>query len=446
MKIRSLTINKVKKIQLLVNKFVCIIFTFGYINISFSQTALNLKEIINLSLKNNFDIRLAEIDQESSAQQNTLGMAGFLPRIYVSASEQFSVSNRDNPTSFINGKISSNNFSPSIGFEQTIFKGFEAQINKSNYDLLQEMSDNNLDLIITNNLKAIHLYYFQIQAQYELIDYQKQILQLSLDLYDYNKEKWNIGIVTTQELNTYEGFVLEDSLSLLSLNNQIIQLESSLSKLCNQNDLKISSITIDKTTLAFNKDSLFNALKNHPNIKSLYLNEQIKANELKKSKTNMYPTIGMSGGYNFNQSNVSIGDNPSISGKTSDYYLGFSLNYNLFNGNKIRTGVKIADYNLEVQNIETQKQEQSLTIDLDTYIKNYDQFQNQFLLSQRLLEVTSKTLEYWKTKQRAGLITSIQLREYQKSHLQNKRNELNQWIQMYQNAVEIQSLTNQLVY
>lgn len=412
----------------------------------FSQKEITLDELLATSLKNNFDIELANLNNESSAKQNNLGMAGFLPRIYLSASQQFSNSNRNNPTSFVNGKITNNSFSPSIGFEQVLFNGFQAHINKENFDLLQEMSNNNIDLVIMNNLKAIYLNYFKIQAQYELIDYQKQILQLSIDLYDYNKKKWDIGIVTTQELNTYEGFVLEDSLNLLILNNQIILLESNLSKICNLNELTVRPETLSKKTFSFDITALSDSLKSHPNIKSLYLNEQLKTNELRKSKTSLYPTITLNAGYDYNRSNTRLENVDPFTGTTNDYYLGFSLAYNLFNGNKVRTGTKIAQLNSVIQTVETKKMEQSLNIDLQTYVKSYEQYEQQWLLSKKLLKVTANTLDYWQTKQKAGLLTSIQLREYQKSHLLNKRNELTQWLQLYENSIEIQSLTNQLVY
>ena len=82
---------------------------------------------------------------------------------------------------------------------------------------LEKISQNNVNLVLLNHTKALYSLFWQYQAQQEFITYQQKNLAITKSLYEYNKSKWDLGTITTQELNTYLSFVYEDSLSLLQL-------------------------------------------------------------------------------------------------------------------------------------------------------------------------------------------------------------------------------------
>lgn len=416
------------------------------VQLVFGQEEKSLEQLVELSLKENFDIQLARLNQESAATQNNLGMAGFLPKIGLALSDRWNNSQRNNPTSFINGKIVSSNLSPTATIDQVVFNGFSAHITKDNYDRLQDLSKQNADLVILNNIKAVYVNYYQIQAQNQLIDNQLEILSLTKKLYDYNQQKWELGLITTQELNTFYGFVLEDSLSLLGLQSTKTKLEGELAKLCNVDQITTVSVQLPKLENSLNLDSLKVQLGENPSLKSLYINELIKENEIKLAQTAIYPQLAINGGYTYSRSNIQIAGRDPVIGLTRDFYAGFTLSYNLFNGFKTKTNIDLSKINLEVQELKTEQMEQKLATDLGVYFANYQQFLEQYNLSEKLLEVTKSTLDYWQAKQKAGLITSIELRNYQKNFLLNKNSEANQWLKAYQASLEIQSLTNQIVF
>ena len=411
-----------------------------------AQDTLSLDQLIELSMQQNFDIKMSKLGEKSASTQNTIGMAGFLPRVYLSVGDRWNVTSRNNPTSFINGKIMSSNLTPSVTVDQMLFNGFAAQITKDNFDQLEALSKENSSLILINNLKALYLSYYQIQAQNSLLDNQIEILALSQKLYEYNNQKWELGLITTQELNTYYGFVLEDSLSILSIKSQITKMEGELAKLCNVQNLKVRTEKLPALNSSWNSDSLFTALLQNPSLRSVYINQQLKENELRMSKSSLYPQVVGSAGYNYSRSNFLISGRDPVVGTSKDFYVGFSINYNLFNGFKTQTNINLSQINLETQSLKTEQLEQKLKIDLSVYLSNYDEFYSQLELSDKLLGITQNTLDYWQAKQKAGLITSIELRNYQKNYLLNRNTQVNQWLKTFQTSLEIQSLTNQLIY
>lgn len=424
---------------------ICLLFLFSNPRLV-AQDSLDLPQIVALSMKQNFDIQVSNNAQKYATTQNSIGQAGFLPKVVFSVGDRWNSSLRDNPTSFVNGKIVSNNLTPTINIDQVVFNGFVAHISKNNFDQLEALSQQNTSLVIANNLKAVYLSYYQIQTQKSLFSNQLQVLGLSQKLYDYNKQKWSVGLITTQELNTYYGFVLEDSLALLSLKTQVLKLEGDLAKICNTTSLKVTSQSLPTLKADYSLDSLIQAMSQNPNLKSAYINQKIKENEFLISKSAFYPQLLANGGYSYSRSNIELEGRKPVVGTSKDYYLGFTLNYNLFNGFKTKTNVDLAQINLETQQLKTKQIEAKLNIDLEMYFYIYQDMYQQYALSQKLVSITQNTLDYWQVKQKAGLITSIELRNYQKNYLLNKNNEVNQWFKAFQTDLEIQTLSNQLVY
>jgi outer membrane protein TolC len=159
----------------------------------------------------------------------------------------------------------------------------------------------------------------------------------------------------------------------------------------------------------------------------------------------LYPQVSANLGYSYQRSNISIETRGEALGITKDFYMGFSINYNLFNGYKTQKNIQLAELNIEAQQLKTEQLSQKLYTELAYYLQNYQQYLEQYLLAQKIVAVTKNTLDYWYTKQKAGLITSIELRNYQKNYLLNTNNQLNQWLKSYQTWIEIQSLCNGLV-
>jgi len=390
--------------------------------------------------------QLSKLEVEKSITNNTIGQAGFLPVIDISLVEQLTVSRRDNPTSFVNGVFNSSNFIPTITLNQTIFNGFTARISKKNLESLEKISQNNVNLVLLNHTKALYSLFWQYQAQQEFITYQQKNLAITKSLYEYNKSKWDLGTITTQELNTYLSFVYEDSLSLLQLELQSKEILNNIQKVVGAEDFLLKK-NIDRLSLEplIEKESLYSLLEKNPNLIQSVINEEIKNQELGLSKSSLYPrlTVGIGSSYNasFFQ-NETIG---SGRGTTSELYANFSLTYNLFNGFKTKNGIKIAKYNTEVSQIQTQKLQTESKLDLDKYITGYENNLEQLYLSEQLSDLTEQTLNYWLLKEQAGIITSIELRDFQKNVLLNKRNELNYWLNAYLSFLEIQTITSSLV-
>lgn len=410
---------------------------------SSAQDSLRLDALIDSSLNNNYDIQISAWSEKSTSRQNTLGNAGFSPTISLAVGDRLNVSNRDNPTSFINGRITSNNLNPTVELNQTLFNGFTAHANKRTFDLLEENSFNNSSMVINNNLKALLLTYYRVQVQYLTKEYQEENLKLTKKLYRYNKKKWDKGLITINELDTYEVFVLEDSISILNTETAIQQLTNLVEKISRVQHLKIKK---ERIRLGFseldNLEVLSKQLDQNPLLKSVLINEKLKQEELIKSRAKLYPIVNLNAGYSQAYSRVTIESRGTVNGEINDTYIGLSLNFNLFNGFKARTQVALSEIDREVASLDSEKQLFELRNTLKGYFNDYHKALNRLTLSRSITEISNSTLNYWVKKEKVGLITSLQLRDYQKSVLFNKQVELRNWLEAYQQRLEIQSLTD----
>jgi outer membrane protein TolC len=284
------------------------------------------------------------------------------------------------------------------------------------------------------------LSYYQVQLQNQLIENQLKLWKLSNTQELYYTQKYQQGLITTPEWKTYQSFSLEDSINLFNLESNQIKYLSDIQKLTGTQNIKVKKGNLPELPSYLDEKEWLSKLKNNPNLKLAFINEEIKANEIKLALANQYPAVTGNAGINYQRSYFDVENRGKGVGTSLDYYIGFAINFNLFNGFKSKTQTDIARIQSEIQNLKTDQLEQKIGLELEQYLKNYAQFYKQYEMSKKLSEIAESTLNYWTEKQKSGLITSLELRNYQKNVLlyQNQSNQ--SWYKCFQQWIEIQSI------
>ena len=82
------------KKPMMMMKFVYLLFLILIFPTAKAQEALSLESAVNMALKNNFDILVADKSAAISKVNNTPGNAGMLPSVAVIGSGNYSLNNR----------------------------------------------------------------------------------------------------------------------------------------------------------------------------------------------------------------------------------------------------------------------------------------------------------------------------------------------------------------
>lgn len=351
-----------------------------------AQVPVTLTSAIDSALKNNFDIRIARVNSTISKVSNTYGMAGGLPSLNGSASDNKSLINLKQKTSsgldITKNGVNSSSLNAGLTANMVLFNGFKVIATKGRLNLLQRQGELLLNQQIQNTIAAIMVTYYDILRQQSYL----MIIQSSLDVsqkkLDIIKERSNVGMANEADLLQAQMDVNENAQNLKSQQLVIDQDKTNLQQLMGAKQfipiIVHDTIIVDED---IRRDSIINYLEN--NQQYLSAEQQIKINEqiVKEIRSQRYPSIRLNAGYNFT-------DNSSSAGFilfTQNYgpTAGATLQIPIFNGTIYRTQQEVARYNVE--NAKLQKESLLLALKTDA-IKTYQAYEisNQQMKSQKI--------------------------------------------------------------
>ena len=392
---------------------------------SISQDSLSLSKAIEIGLEKNYDIRLTLKNVEISTLFNNWGEAGRLPQLTINLGQNNSLSDqRKNPISFAPYLFQSTDLSSNVALNWTLFNGFGIKANKIKLEQLQLQSENTATLAIENTIHGIILAYYQAKMQIEQLSLLNNIVQLSYEKYTQQQIKSKIGIGVKFDLLQYESNLYTDSTNIvlqqLSLNNAIRNLNLIMGE-----DVEKKWFLTSKIKPELNNKN-FSVLKkemlsNNTNIKNQYINIALTQQDISLAKSQFYPVINFNAGLNTSFGQLSTKDvNAPIGNAASrnlNYYGNFTLNFKLYDGGKVKRGIKALEIQNEVDQLQMAQMTNQLIFELKNVFELYQTRTKIFELTKKAFVVSQSNLEIAKLKEQSGLINSFNFRDIEMAYL-----------------------------
>jgi outer membrane protein TolC len=398
-----------------------ILFIPFYLN---GQDSLSLGEAIQIGLQKNYDIQLSSKNIEINTLFNNWGEAGKLPQINLNVNQNNTLSDqRNNPASFLPFLIQSNDVSGNLALNWTIFNGFGMKANKKRLDQLQMQSENTATLAIENTIHGIILSYYQAKMQLEQFSLLKSILQLTKEKYQQQLLRSEIGVGVKFDLLQYENSLYTDSansiLQDLAYKNAIRNLNLLMGEEIEKKWYLSSEIKpkLDKSDLSVLKKEM---LSSNTNIKNQYINLALTQQDITLAKSSFYPVISFNAGSNLSYGTLRSDDVPqfqSVKTNNLNYYGNFTLNFRLYDGGKVKRGIKALEIQQEVNQLETDQLTQNLIFELTNVYDLYQTRLKLFELNKKAFLVAKDNLNIAKLREKNGLITSFNFRDIEMAYL-----------------------------
>lgn len=401
------------------------IFTLAIILCSFSivsaQEELSLSDALQVALKQNFDIRLTERAIEINQVQNSWGQAGRYPTVSMNLTQGNNISDQsNNPTSFIQELLMSNSIQGGVNVNWVLFNGFKVNANKEKLEKLEEQSEGNAALVVQNTIQGVILAYYQAKLQSEKMVLLKDVLELSREKWEYQEMRQELGVALTIDLLQYESAYYTDSTNLLMQELAYKNAIRNLNLLMGVNETMswklVDKLEIERPLYDFN-DLKNKMLNNNQTVKNEIINMEILGQDIELAKSTMYPVVAFNAGTTVNQSSYKIADYPRASGATLNYFANFTLNFTLYDGGKVKRGIKMLEIQNEVNEIQLDKLKSNLSNELLTQYDFYLTRIKIFDLSKEAFRVAQKNFDIAKLKENSGLINSFVLRDIETSYL-----------------------------
>ena len=404
-------------------KIISILFFFPLV--FFSQDSLSLSKAIEIGLEKNYDIRLTLKNVEINKIFNNWGEAGRLPQVNINAGQNNSISDqRNNPISFAPYLFLSNDVSGGLAMNWTIFNGFAVRANKTKLEQLELQSENTATLAIENTIHGIILAYYQAKMQKEQLTLLNNVMTLSKEKFKQQQVKSDLGIGVKFDLLQFEGNLYTDSsnkiLQNLAQRNAVRNLNLIMGEEVDKQWNLTSEIKPDLNTkdLSTLKKEM---LSNNTNIKNQYINIALTQQDISLAKSQFYPVVSFNSGLNSSVGVLNTNDvNSPISNaqsKNLNYYGNFTLNFKLYDGGKVRRGIKALELQNEVDQLRTSQMTDQLNFELTNVYELYLTRLQIFELTKKAFFVSKENMDIAKLKEESGLINSFNFRDIQMAYL-----------------------------
>ena len=391
----------------------------------FSQEILTKKEALEITLENNFGIKVANNNLEVAKNNKSIYNTGFLPTASISSGANYSNSNQvidrqDGTTTSINGAVTKS-YNASLNVNYTIFDGLGR---KYNYQQLKEaynLTELQAKETIENTYLQLFTAYFQIARLSENKENLQEALSISKQRLLRAKYQYEYGQSTKLELLNAEVDVNNDSITLINANQQLSNVKRGLNVILG---VEKSVDYVVETEVEFINMMNFDELQQ----KTISNNSILKQNEkniaisefnIKINRSNYLPSLGLNTSYGWNKS-----ENPSTSflaaSTSNGLNAGLSLSWSLFDGGGTKT--RVANAKIDLQNQQILLEQQKVTI--DNNLKNtWENYQNQLFIlkaQEKNVLTTQNNFDRSTERYKLGQVTSIEFRQAQINLINSK--------------------------
>ncbi len=336
------------------------------------------EEAVRIALKNSLGIQLAKNYVDIATINNSNGIAGGLPYVTGTASDQEQSTNlKQDFADPSNNKESNNGFannlSAGVNGSMLLYNGRRVVTARKRLGTIESQTQQQMSsraLAIANN---VLLKYYDVVRQQSYA----RTLQASIDA-----QKQQLAIVQAQQnvglANNADLFQSQVDLNtqIQNLQAQQLVIDQDKTDLLTLLTLNPDSTIIVQDSILIDRDiqlaAILSAVQTaNPDI--IAANEQITINQYieKETAAQRYPSLGVSAGYNYSRTQNSQGF--SLLNLTYGPYAGVTLNVPIFNGNIYRKQQQVAGINI----INAQLMQDTLVLNYTSNaIKNWQAYTN----------------------------------------------------------------------
>jgi outer membrane protein TolC len=389
----------------------------------FSQRVLNPEDAFSMALEYNYGIKITNNTVEIAENNSNILNSGFLPTLTGNAGSTYNLDNTE--AQFSNGESTvlngaeSSRYNASVNLNYVVFDGMGRQYNykrlKEEYYLSQLEARETIENVVIQLFSV----YYSLAKTSENTTALEQTLAISKDRLLRAEYQFDYGQNTKLDVLNAEVDINNDSINLINIRQQLINTKRDLNAILGNQiteDFNVETelgflLNLDKT------DLLVKTKANNVSLLQADKNITIGELDIKSSKSQYLPTIGLVGSYGWNKNNNNAASfatttlNTGLSG-------GVNLAWDLFDGGITSTQVKNTKINLDNQRL--QKEQILINIERD-FNNTWDDYQNKLVIyyvQENNIITSQNNFDRTQEKFKIGQATSIEFRQAQ----QNLRN------------------------
>lgn len=378
---------------------------------------LSYQDAVALALKQNYDILIARDNALIADKQNTLGNAGFLPKIDLNATG--SLSNNKTRQEFSSGLnvdqsgVKSNNITSGAYLTWTIFDGLKMFATKERLSLMVQQSQLGLRLQIENTIEAVSLQYYQIVKQEQLIRGIWASMEVSDARIQLAEKKLAIGSGSNVEILQAKLDKNAQQSDLIVQTNLLKEYKNNLLLLC---QMEVGAEYSVDTAFAFQELASVQEVSKQTNDFNTSLlmaqkNSLIAQQSIKELRAQAFPKLGLTSNYLFTRSSNAAGF--TLLNQNLGLNMGFTFSWNLFNGWTTHNQVQSARLQYAIANMQIAQNKAKLLSSTQVAYTRWLGDRQILSLEEANIKLAEQSLNITKERLKLGLGNYLEAKESQ---------------------------------
>lgn len=388
-----------------------------------AQQSYTLKSCLEIGLEQNYSIRMIRNEEQVSKNNVTLGNAGYLPTLDLSAGYNGSLNDtetqaRDTGEKSQTKGVYDQTLNAGLNLNWTLFDGFKIQANHKRLKELERQGETTTRLAIEDFIAELTAeYYNYIQQQIRLKNF-RYAMSLSKERLRIVEERYIVGNFSRLDLQQARVDYNADRAQYMKQQESVETSRIRLNELMANPDMnqsvQISDSIIDLNTVLSYEQLWEATLNNNATLLKSAQNKTLATLDMKTIKSRNYPYLRLNTGYGYTFNKYDI--SPTSKRNNLGLNVGLTIGINLFDGNRRR---EIKNARIAIENAQLKQEEltQALQADLSTLWHAYQNNINMLKLERENLIAAIENHEIASERYMLGNLSGIEMREAQKSLL-----------------------------
>ncbi|GAB3915713.1 TolC family protein [Mucilaginibacter boryungensis] len=433
------------------SKIVCLLFLCTAFAVStYAQQAplLTLRDAVEIALKNNYNIKLAQNNNTIAKNNVTPGNAGILPQVSASlttnnSKQTITQTRSDGTVNNLNGIRNSNvSYGPSLNW--TIFDGFAMFANYDQLKQLNQLSDVRMRDTIQSTIANVIATYYDLINQNEQLKALQGAIAISRTQYRIANDKFTVGRASKLEVLNAQVNLNTDTAAFLTQVQQFKANKIRMNQLLVrdlQTDFSVADTIVVDQNLKL-ADIINSAQTQNPAILSAEINKRLADINLRQVKATRYPTLSVGTGYTWTNSKTPAGFTRTQDAHGFNY--GLTASINIFDGFNQWRKERNAKLQIDNAGIDAKQTRLEVEAQINNLYVSYLSGLDLVKLGQSNVEIAKRNLEISLDKYKLGNITPLEIREAQRNYLDAQSKFFAAQYQSKQAEITLKQITNSI--
>ena len=401
------------------SRILLVVLAIVFSNVIKAQEKLSLSEAVKIAVQNSYDIKLVENTAAIAKNNNSYGVAGGLPTVSSTASnnntqstihQTFPDPSRNTTRSGVEGTT----VNGSLNVSMILFNGFRVAATKDRLESIEKQSAATLQNQMLTTSSIVMQQYYNVVRQEAYLKTILKSIEASEQRVAIVKTRQQVGVANQAD-------VLQSNIDLNALlqakENQLLVIDQAKADLYNSMVVPANSnYTFDQTIAVDQNIKMAEVeakMKDHPLLQSAQ--QLVNVNQFieKETRATMYPTLRANTGYTYSSNRNGAGF--ILLNESYGPFIGVNLALPIYNGG----ASKRAYNNAKIATNSAKLQLENTSLDLNTELfktyKNYLNSIKQTPIEQENFKMSQELLGLVMQKYQLGQATMVDVKQAQQS-------------------------------